>query len=280
MRHRHLLLFLAVTIMFSCKKEKQSIDQPSSPPPSPMPLPSPTLRIKDVVIAHLPSPFYHFEYNAAGKVSFVSYASDFSRYDVSYNGDKISEMRNNILVNKDRLQYFYDNAGRINTVTYADSTGQVYTRINLTYDGSKLIKMQRERKIGTDFLVNKIITMFYYADGNLLNLTVHYPAIAGQNESTYTDWYEQYDNKINAEGFSLLHDEFFDHFVFLPGVQLQKNNPGNITRTGDGNNYKVDYTYTYNDRSAPLTKSGDFVYTSGPATGQRFQLSSTYSYYP
>ena len=280
MRHRYLLLFLAVTIMFSCKKEKQTIDQPSSLPPSPMPLPSFTLRIKDVVIAHLPSPFYHFEYNAAGNVSFVSYASDFSRYDISYNGDKISEMRNNILVNKDRLQYFYDNAGRVNAVTYADSTGQVYTRINLTYDGSKLIKMQRERKIGSDFLVNKTITMFYYADGNLLNLTVHYPAIAGQNESTYTDWYEQYDNKINAEGFSLLHDEFFDHLVFLPGVQLQKNNPGNITRTGDGNNYKVDYTYTYNDRSAPLTKSGDFVYTSGSAKGQRFQLSSTYSYYP
>lgn len=280
MRYRYLLLFLVVTIMFSCKKEKQTIDQLSSPPSSPIPLPSSTVRIKDVVIAHLPSPFYHFEYNAAGKVSFVSYASDFSRYDVSYNGDKISEMRNNILVNKDRLQYFYDNAGRVNAVTYADSTGQVYTRINLTYDGAKLIKMQRERKIGPDFLVNKTITMFYYADGNLLNLTVHYPAIAGQNESTYTDWYEQYDNKINAEGFSLLHDEFFDHFVFLPGVQLQKNNPGNITRTGDGNNYKVDYTYTYNDRSAPLTKSGDFVFTSGPNTGQRFQLSSTYTYYP
>ncbi len=276
MRHRYLLLFIAATIMFSCKKEKQTIDPPAPPPPPP-----PTVLIKDVVLNHLPSPWYHFEYNAAGKVTFVSYASDFFRYDVIYNGDKISEMRNNILVNKDRLQYFYDNADRVNAVWYADSTGLVYTIVNLTYDGSKLIKLERKRKMGAEFIVDKTITMIYYADGNLQDRTVHYMAMVGQPETTFNDRYEQYDNKINAQGFSLLHDdEFFDHFVFLPGVQLQKNNPGKETRTGDGNNYKVDYTYTYDDRGAPLTRSGDFVYTSGPDTGQRFQLSSTYTYYP
>jgi hypothetical protein len=273
MRHRYLLFFIAATIFFSCKKEKVTTGPPT-------PSPSPTVLIKDIEIAHLPSPFYHFEYNAAGKVTFVSYASDLLRYDVIYDGDKISEMRNNIIVNKDRLQYFYDNAGRVNVVRYADSTGLVYTRINLTYDGQKLIKLERERKIGADFIVDKTVTMSYHPDGNLLDLTVHRPAIAGQDESTVNDRYEQYDNKINAQGFSLLHDEFFDHFVFLPGVQLQKNNPGKETRTGDGDNYKVDYTYTYDDRSAPLTRSGDFVYTTGPDAGQRFQLSSIYTYYP
>jgi len=189
-------------------------------------------------------------------------------------------MRNNILVNKDRLQYFYDNAGRVSAIRYADSTGLVYTRINLTYDGPKLVKLERERKAGADFIVDKTITMSYHPDGNLLDLTVHYAASVGQNEITFTDRYEQYDNKINAEGFSLLHDEFFDHFVFLPQVQLQKNNPGKVTRTGDGNNFKVDYTYNYNDRNAPLTRSGDFVFTSGPSTGQEIPLSSTYTYYP
>jgi hypothetical protein len=263
-------------LLFSCKKEKGTTD-PVSPPPVD---PAPTVLLKDVVIAHLPSPFYHFEYNAAGKVTFVSYASDFFRYDVVYDGNRINEMRNNILVNKDRLQYFYDNLGRVNVVKYADSTGLVYTRINLTYNGPKLIKLERERKIGADFIVDKTITMTYYADGNLQDLTVHYPAMIGQPETTFNDRYEQYDNKINAQGFSLLHDEFFDHFVFLPGIQLQKNNPGRETRTGDGDNYKVDYTYTYNDRNAPLTRSGDFVYTNGANTGQRFQLSSVYTYYP
>lgn len=276
MRYKYLLFLMAAIILFSCKKEKGTIDPDCPPTVDPVP----TVLLKDVVISNLPSPFYHFEYNAAGKVSFVSYASDFFRYDVLYNGDKISEMRNNILVNKDRLQYFYDNAGRVNSLTYADSTGLVYTKINLTYDGPKLIKLERERKLGADFIVDKIITMLYHPDGNLFYLAVHRPAIDGQAESTLIDRYEQYDDKINAEGSSLLHDEFFDHFVFLPAVQLQKNNPGKVTRIGNSNNYTIDFTYTYNDRGAPLTRSGDFVFTSGPNTGQRFQLSSTYSYYP
>jgi hypothetical protein len=266
---------MAVTVLLSCKKDNGTIDPPSSPPSPP-----PTVLIKDIVISRLPSPFYHFEYNAEGKVTFISYASDLFRYDVIYDRDRISELKTNIIANKDRLQYFYDSDGRVNAVRYTDSTGLVYARINLTYDGPKLIKLERERKLGADFIIEKTITMSYHADGNLLDRTIHRPAIVGQNESTINDRYEQYDNKTNAEGFSLLHDEFFDHFVFLPGVQLQKNNPGRETRTGDGNNYKVDYTYTYNDRNVPLTRSGDFVFTSGPNTGQRTPLNSTYTYYP
>lgn len=276
MRYRHLLLFIAAIIIFSCKKENQGIELPVPPPPPP---PQKVL-IKDVVLDRLPSPYYHFEYNTAGKVSFVSFASDFFRYDVVYDGDRISEMRNNILVNKDRLQYYYDSEGRVNLVTYADLTGLVFTRINLTYDGPKLIRLEREKKVNTDFVVDKIVAMTYYADGNLQDLTVHYAAVFGQPEITFNDRYEQYDNKINAEGFGLLKkDEFFDHFVFLPGVQLQKNNPGKETRTGNVDNYKVDYTYTYDNRGAPLTRNGDFVYTSGTSTGQKFQFGATYTYY-
>lgn len=272
MRYRYLLPLIAATILFSCKKGNQVTD-PTPPPP-------PIVLIKDIILSNLPSPFYHFEYNTAGKIVFVSYASDLFRYDVTYDGNKISEMKNNILANKDRLQYFYDNTGKVNTVQYTDSTGLVYTRINLTYDGPKLIKFERERKMAAGFIVDKTITMSYHPDGNLLDLTVHYPAIGGQTETTFSDRYEQYDDKINAEGFSLLHQEFFDHFVFLPEVQLQKNNPGKETRSGDAVNYEVDYGYTYDDRGAPLTRSGEFVFTSGPNTGQRSHISSTYTYYP
>lgn len=274
MRNNYLLLLIMTAVLISCKKERGTIGSLTPPPP-------PKVLIKDIILSHLPSPYYHFEYNAAGKVTFVSFASDFFRYDVMYDGDRISEMRNNILVNKDRLQYFYDNEGRVNIVTYADSAGLVYTRIDLTYDGQRLVKLERQRKLGSDFVLDKTITMSYHADGNLMDLTVHRPAMVGQTESTIIDRYEQYDNKFNAEGFSLLKkDEFFDHFVFLPGVQLQKNNPGKETRTGDGTNYNVDYTYTFNDRGLPVERSGDFVYTSGQYTGQRFLLSSTYTYYP
>ncbi len=269
-----LVFVIAAFVLVSCKKENSIPAGPPSPEPT-----IPAVLLKNIEIAHLPSPYYHFEYDAEGKVVFVSFASDFTRYDVLYNGDKITEMKNNILVNKDKLQYSYDNEGRISTVTYADSTGIIYTRLNLSYDGKKLVKIERQRKSGNAFIIDKTLTMSYYPDGNLQDLTYHYLPFNGQAEATYNDRFEQYDDKINVDGFGLIHNEFFDHLVLLPGVQLQKNNPGKQSRTGDAQNYAVDYTYTYNDKNLPLRRKGNLLILSGNNVGQRFETNSVFSYY-
>ncbi len=267
------LPFLLVTIvLFSCKKDKIESNPLSNPPPSP-------LLLKDIVVPHLPSPYYHFEYDSSGKIDFVSFASDLTRYHVTYDGDKIIEMRNDILVNKDRLQYIYDGSGKVETVNYADSTGIVYTRVNFTFDGQRLVKIERRKKSGADFILDKTMTMTYHPDGNLFELTYHYLPVNGMPESLYTDRFESYDNKINIDGLDLIHNEFFDHLIILPGVKLQKNNPGKETRTGDAQNYVVDYTYTYNDRDEPLNKQGSLIFLNGSNAGQRFQTNSIYSYY-
>ncbi len=101
----------------------------------------------------------------------------------------------------------------------------------------------------------------------------------GQDEVTYVSRFEQYDDKVNTDAFWLIHDTN-DHLFLLPGVQLQKNNPRKLIRTGGGNDYTIDYTYTYNDRNAPLTKTGDAIFTSGPNAGQRWQANAAYNYYP
>jgi hypothetical protein len=270
---RYLLLLVVLQVLIACRKHRDLI-----PPPPPPPAATAVL-VKDIVLDHLPSPYYHFEYDASKKVSFVSFASDFTRYDVVYSDERISEMRNNILVNKDRLQYVYNSAGKVELIKYADSTGVVYKTVDLFYDGPRLVGLNRARRIAAGFVFEKTITMSYYGDGNLKDITYHFPPFEGQTEVTYTTHFEQYDDKMNVDGFGLIHDEFFDHLFLLPGVQLQKNNPGKETRTGDGVNYAVDYTYTYNDKNAPLTRTGDFVYLNGTMTGQHFQLNSTFSYY-
>src|SRR6478609_9650420 len=99
MRYIHTSFLIVATVLFSCKKEKEM------PVPVEMPSPVATVLLKDIVESSLPSPYYHFEYDTEGKVTFVSFASDFTRYNVMYRQNKISEMRNNILVNKDRLKY-------------------------------------------------------------------------------------------------------------------------------------------------------------------------------
>jgi hypothetical protein len=270
MRGRYLLVMMMTAVLVSCKKGKVTI----SPQPT-----APMVLLKEIVIPLLPSPYYHFEYNAEGKPSFVSFASELYRYDVVYDGDRINEMRNNIIVNKDRLQYFYDNAGRVFLIKYADSTGVVKQRSFFTYDGQKLVKIERDHKTDGGFIIDRTMTMTYYADGNLLELAIHRPPIAGQSESNYVNRFEQYDNKINTDAFGLLHEEFFEHLILLPGIQLQKNNPGKEIRTGDGINYKVEYTYSYNDKNVPLTKTGEATVLNGADAGQKFQTNSMYTYY-
>jgi hypothetical protein len=263
-------LVLAV-LLISCKK------QTDAPPPA-QPQPDPVL-LKDIVVDRLPSPYYHFEYDASKRVSFVSFASDFARYDVLYDGANISEMRNNILVNKDRIQYTYGSSGRVEFIKYADSTGLVYKTVDLLYDGPRLVRIDRARKLGTGFVYEKTTTMTYFPDGNLKDITYHFLPFDGGTESSYTLHYDQYDNKANVDGFGLVHDEFFDHLFLLPGVQFQKNNPGKETLTGAVDNYSVNYTYTYNDKNVPLTKTGDLVFLTGSHTGEHFLLSTTFSYY-
>ena len=108
---------------------------------------------------------------------------------------------------------------------------------------------------------------------------IHHFTIPGSPAVNFTDRFEQYDDKVNVDGFGLLHDEFFDHLFLLPGIQLQKNNAVKEIRTGDGQNYEATYNYTYNDKKAPVQKTGTLVYTSGPEAGRSFPLNSVFSYY-
>jgi hypothetical protein len=275
MRYRYLLVLIATVVLFSCKKEKSTVINPPQPPVNP----PATVFLKDIVLSSLPSPYYHFEYSQDGKAFFVSFASELTRYNIVYEGNRIAEMRNNILVNKDRIIYSYDDENKVNVIMYADSTGFVFEAVTLGYEGSKLTRLERKvRRVNTGFFTDKAMTMTYYVDGNLMELTDHRFPVFGQPETIVTDRFEQYDNKTNVDAFSLLHNDFFDHLFLLPGVQMQKNNPRRVVRTGV-NAFNLDYTYTYNENGAPLTRTGDFVYTDGVHAGEHVLLHCTYSYY-
>jgi len=277
MHVRHSGLLILAAALFACNGESGTTAPIPTPPPPP---PSPVL-LRDIVESRLPSPFYHFEYDTAGRIKFASFASELTRYDVMYDdAGRINEMRNNILVNHDRLQYFYDDAGRVSEVRYVDTNGSVFTVVFLSYDGPKLTRLERDRRVEAGFVIDKTMSFSYYPDGNLMDVTEHRPPIdESQNETTVVDHFEQYDEGINVDGFSLIHDDFFDHLVLLPGVQLQKGNPARETRTGDGINFTVTYSYAYDSKNRPLTKSGQVTLTNGSDAGRIVPISSTFSYY-
>jgi hypothetical protein len=279
---RHLKLVLlgaALATALACGGDS-GVTDPGSVPPPPPPPPAKVL-LKDIVVDRLPSPFYHFAYDQAGTITGVSYASELMSYDVSYLGTRIREMQTRDAGNRVRLVYAYDADGRVTEVRYVDATGATFTLVDYTYEGDKLTGVERSRRVSSGGLaIDKTMSLTYWPDGNLKDLAQHRVKLDGlQDESNIVTRFENYDDGINVDGFGLVHDDFFDHFVLLPGVVLQKHNPRKETRTGDGLTYTVDYTYAYDGEKRPVTKRGELVITGGGEVGTHAQTGSVFTYY-
>lgn len=271
MRRDSLLILGCVLALAACSDDASITD--------PDPIVPPAALLKDIVIPNLPSPYFHFEYDAAYRVRRASFASDARAYDVIWTGDRIQRLVNTV-ASRDTLLYHYDAAGRVGTVNQVDGNGQVLSITTFTYDGARLVKAERKARVDGNLVVDRTLTFSYDAIGNLKDLVDLRPEIAGhQGQSTTTDHFEQYDDKLNVDGFALLHPDFGEPLILLPGVTLQRGNPARETFTGGASDYAVNYTYSYDDRSRPLTKVGDLAWTSGPDAGKHAQTQSTYSYY-
>jgi hypothetical protein len=142
-----------------------------------------------------------------------------------------------------------------------------------------LQSVEWEVKIDAGFAPEQALQFAYYPDGNLKELVHHFYTVGPQTESTFTDNFENYDSKLNVDAFSLLHPDLTHRFYLLPGLKIQLNNPRREIRTGDGVNYEVNYTYTYDAAGRPTVKKGDFLWTKGPDTGKHVGIQSTFSYY-
>src|SRR5262245_7297838 len=147
MRYVYAVTLILLATLFGCgSADAVPVTEP--------PVPSSPVLLKDVVASSLPSPFYHVEYDTQGRVTLASFASGLRMYDITYSDDRISEMTNNVIVNHDRLQYTYDDAGHVSAVKYVDAGG-VFTVVFFTYDGSRLTGLERDRRVGSGFIVEK-----------------------------------------------------------------------------------------------------------------------------
>lgn len=275
MRYYYGLVILSVTMLVSCKKEH--IPVPVEQPP----LPVKHILLKDITIPNLPSPYYHFEYNSDSSVTKAGFASGFTMYDVLYKGNKIDEMRNNIIINHDTLRYVYDDAGKLALIKFINSANVLYRHVFFTYEGNQIKEIEWDHKEGNaGFLIDRTLSFTFYSDGNVKTITERRPALSGSPEYLSVKTFEQYDDKINVDDFSLIHDTYHDHLFLPQGFRLQKNNPKKEKLSVNSTDlYAIDYTYTYNADKTPSNKAGDFLYLSGQYAGQRFQTNSFYTYY-
>ena len=236
--------------------------------------------LQELVIPNLPSPYYRFEYDQQGRVAFVSFASNLTMQALTYEAGRLVRMTNDALGNRDRLEYSYDASGRVASIQQLSGEGVVFVEMFFTYAGARLIRVDRNRRLGNALVKELDLSLSFHDDGNLLEIREHRPAIANvQTEATRTDRFEQYDDKVNVDAFSLLHRRFFDQLYLLPGVTLQKGNPAVQLHVEEGNEYRIDFTYTYDGRNRPVATVGELTYLSGPYTGLQFPTEARFTYY-
>jgi hypothetical protein len=274
MKTKYLLLVFILPVLFSCRKGK---DHPSNPPDSPSFV---ELKLKDINITGLPSPYYHFEYRDDKYISSFNFSNGLI-YDMTYTGDDLTLMKNNTTGTRDSLKYNYT-GNKLAQITVTTDAGFTYRQAFLTYYPSgQLQKLEWELKPGNEpFAKEQSFTFTYYPDGNVKEIVQQYFAVGQLPEATFTDKYENYDDKKNADGFILMEPGRLRIPILIPGITLQVNNAGRIVRTGGAAvTYEVNYTYAYDGTGRPLVKTGDLVYTSGPDIGQHTQSQTTYSYY-
>jgi len=272
MKAKHFLFVILITAIVSCHKE------PSGQPKPPRGLLS--LKLKDINVPGIPSPFYHFEYNNLGNITMEGFEAGLKTYNVDYNGNNIVSMEDTADPNnKVRLEYEYSN-GELLAIKVKDKNGFTFRHCIFSFSPShQLLQMDWDTADGNvGFYLQQTLTFTYYPDGNLLQIVVHNYAVGSQVAATITNTFENYDDNANADGFSLLHTNFHD-LLLIPGLKFQINNPRRVIHTGDTVNFDIEYMYTYDDKGRPTMKKGNGTYTVGTNAAQPFKTESTFSYY-
>jgi hypothetical protein len=274
MKARQLLTLSMVIAMIGSSCHKSPVHQPDIPAPLPL------VKLKDINVRTLPSPYYHFEYNDTGNITIAGFQGGLRIYDVDYSGKNIASMQNIAdPLNKVRLDYEYMN-GDLLALKIKDKNGVVFRHCILSFSSAHQLKQVdwdiADGNVG--FYQEQTVTFSYYPDGNVMEIKTHNYAVGSQTEATYIDKFEDYDDKVNADGFSLLHTNGHE-LILMPGLRFQINNPRHAIRTGDGINYEIGYSYSYDSKGRTTVKTGDLKFTNGPNAGQHLETQSTFSYY-
>lgn len=282
---KHLLLVCFTLSMVCCRKGDYPPDMPKPSDPKPVEASAdiPSVKLKEMSVEKLPSPYYHFNYNDSGYITQVIYSSGLTTYYISYTGKKIQTIETNkdvpFDINKDKIVYEYTN-GDATLIKVIDKNGIFYRKCTLSYLSShQLQKLTWELNPGTGFVTEQTLVFSYYTDSNLKEIAYHDFAVGPQQDRTYTERFENYDNKVNPDGFTWLHTNQH-HPVLLPTTRLQKNNPGRDIRTGaQVLTYEANYSYTYDAADRPLIKNGPVKFTEINGTTGQFESRTTFSYY-
>lgn len=235
-----------------------------------------TIRLKEMVSDGLPSPYFHFTYDNNNFVTKLQHASGLFQYDLQYENGRLVTMANNTIVNKDTLLYHYS-SNRISRIDLIETNGQKTKQVELSYDAQGRLQELTWKKLNADFSasVTRKLVFSYNKENNISQFEDHRNMGNGL-ELLKTHYFEKYDDKVNAEANFLIKD-VFEHFLFLPQVQLQKNNPLTEKIVSKQNDWQITYNYTFNN-GLPVNKTAEIKQTRGGGSGNTVVGVTTYTY--
>ncbi len=269
------LCFGAIFVLISCKKKGYEL--PSPPPAATSDARSVKLKEVDIDEHSYLGHFYQYNYDADNYVTKIRVGSmDFS-YDVVYENKRVKKMITPTLAGHDTLYYFYKD-GNVSSIDIHLDRGGKNSTVSFTYDVKRrLTQFECTTPLpnGTILLTKKCL-FDYAADGNLSRYREYLHNGTGLSLET-TREYSLYDNKTNVEESNPIRN-FFEHYLFLPQVVLQKNNPGKETVREKINDFDIDHTYTYNGQLT-VEKISNVRETRGSGAGMTKRVSTTYTYF-
>ncbi len=267
MKQFFLIAIIGFTIAASGKKEDNSqrpIDDAR------------TVLLKEIVSQTLPNPYFHFVYDSLRYIKQINFAAGFNIYNVEYEYKRVKKMTNTTTGNF--LLYSYSNKQVAEINEFSALTGDKIFSYRFVYNNNHQLTqvLWFDFSNGGEGSLFKKSELTYHPDGNL-DIIDHFTIAAGQVNWTKTIQFSEYDNKTNVDDFYLLGD-FFDTFLFLPQVKLQKNNPGKQLVTAPEGDSEIAYTYCY-ENNLPVEKMGVMRERGETGEEEQTKIGNLFNYY-
>lgn len=274
---RLLFAFTVIAMATASCNKTDHVLEPTSPQPELDD--ARTILLKNIEAEHLPSPYFHFEYDELHYVKKISFASDLYVYDVKYENKRVKKMTK--VFSNDSLVYNYKNGQVSEIKQFSGVNGDLTYSYRFTYNSKNQLTQafwHHYSANGEDFLFKRA-DLVYHSDGNLASIDWYYAVSPAPLSWASRIEFADYDNKTNVNGIILLSDSyFFDSYLFLPQVILQKNNPKKEHIVSATNEYFISDSYDYQN-DLPVTKYSLVNQTKGGNGGGSIQVATHFSYY-
>jgi hypothetical protein len=270
MKNNLIVIISCVCVFASCHKAKDGPSQPGTG--------GNNILLKEINIERLPAPYFQFTYDNNGFVKQVGFSNNFSNWKVQYQNNRVIRMIDKF---NDTIAYSYSGDKVVYIKHTNSSDGRTVFTYSLTYDNTGLLKEVQWWDFVTsngDSALFRKTDFSYYTDGNLQEYIDSTGDFLGHLAFAARAKYTNYDQNPNVDDITILKN-FFDDFLFLPQVKLQKNNPAHETYEGVAEDYSFDFAYHYNSKKLPVEMDQATLVTRGNQVGFHSTSTTLYTYY-